>query len=34
MNGWQYMLSAIVLVIIGVVAFRVFTAQTSPTALP
>ncbi len=34
MNGWQYMLSAIALVIIGVIAFRVFTAQTSPTALP
>jgi amino acid transporter len=32
MNGWQYMVSAIVLVIIGVIAFRVFTAPARVSA--
>jgi amino acid transporter len=32
MNGWQYMLSAIVLVVIGVIAFRVFTAPARVSA--
>jgi hypothetical protein len=32
MNGWQYMVSAIVLVIIGVIAWCVFTAPARVSA--
>jgi hypothetical protein len=29
MSGWQYMLSAVALVILGIVAFRIFTKNAS-----
>ncbi len=29
MSGWQYMLSAVALVVIGIVAFRLFTQKSN-----
>jgi hypothetical protein len=32
MSGWQYMVSAIALVIVGAIAFRVFSAKQTPSS--